>query len=102
MKNILEKILPTLIMTILGAVVGAFIQIHDNRIEINKIIADNVQMEAKHNKRLDNLEFSRERMPDNYVTRREFNIVISALDERLKKVDKNIEKLLDLKMKSEK
>ena len=41
-------------------------------------------------------------MPDYYVTRREFNVIIGALDEKMNKVDKNIEKLFDLQMEKNK
>lgn len=56
------------------------------------------KLEDLHNKRLDILEKQREKMDDYYVTRREFNIIIQSLDEKMNKVDKNIEKLLDLQM----
>lgn len=38
-------------------------------------------------------------MPDYYVTRREFNVIVGALDKKMNKVNKNMEKLLDLQMK---
>ena len=93
-----NKIIPGIITAMLIGMWGTFGQVRDNTAEIENLNKDIKSMEAKHTRRLDNLEHSRETMPDYYVTRREFNVIVGALDEKMNKVDKNVEKLLDLQM----
>ena len=99
MKDIFSKVIATIITAILLGMWGTFGQIRDNKATIESISKELKSMEAKHTRRLDNLEHSRETLPDYYVTRREFNVIVQALDEKMNKVDKNVEKLLDLQMK---
>lgn len=99
MREVISKVIPGIITAMLIGMWGTFGQVRDNAAEIESIGKELKSMEAKHTRRLDNLEHSRETMPDYYVTRREFNVIVSALDEKMNKVDKNVEKLLDLQMK---
>ena len=99
MKDIFSKVIATIITAMIFGMWGTFGQVRDNKATIESIGKELKSMEAKHTRRLDNLEHSRETMPDYYVTRREFNVIVSALDEKMNKVDKNVEKLLDLQMK---
>lgn len=101
MKDIFSKVIATIITAMLLGMWGTFGQIRDNKATIESISKELKSMEAKHTRRLDNLEHSRETLPDYYVTRREFNVIVQALDEKMNKVDKNVEKLLDLQMKKE-
>ena len=98
MKDIFSKVIATIITAMLLGMWGTFGQIRDNKATIESISKELKSMEAKHTRRLDNLEHSRETLPDYYVTRREFNVIVQALDEKMNKVDKNVEKLLDLQM----
>lgn len=98
MREMVNKIIPGIITAMLIGMWGTFGQVRDNTAEIENLNKDIKSMEAKHTRRLDNLEHSRETMPDYYVTRREFNVIVGALDEKMNKVDKNVEKLLDLQM----
>ena len=100
-REVISKVIPGIITAMLIGMWGTFGQVRDNAAEIESIGKELKSMEAKHTRRLDNLEHSRETMPDYYVTRREFNVIVSALDEKMNKVDKNVEKLLDLQMKKE-
>lgn len=103
MKEIIHKAMPGLFTALLVAVVTSWFsnshKLEENRGAIIKIEEDLKKMEKSHSRRLENLELSREAMPDYYVTRREFNVIIQALDEKMDKVDKNVEKLLDMQMK---
>lgn len=99
MKEIINKIIPNLLVAIIIGMIGTFWQVKENTNNINNILTEIGEMEQKHIERLSNLEKSRENMADYYVTRREFNVVIQSLNEKMNKVDKNIEKLLDLQMK---
>lgn len=74
-------------------------QLDENKAHIQQIVENIEKIEKSHNRRLENLEKSRDVMPDYYVTRREFNVVVSSLEDKMNKVDKNIEKLLDMQMK---
>lgn len=98
MREMVNKIIPGIITAMLIGMWGTFGQVRDNTAEIENLNKDIKSMEEKHTRRLDNLEHSRETMPDYYVTRREFNVIVGALDEKMNKVDKNVEKLLDLQM----
>lgn len=106
MKEFVNKLMlgliPTLIFTMIGSWFANARQLEENRSSIVKISEDLEKIEKSHTRRLENLEHSREQMPDYYVTRREFNVIIGALDEKMNKVDKNVEKLLDLQMNKEK
>ena len=106
MKEFVNKIIPALITALIVAVVTTWFtnakQLEENKSAIIKIAEDVEKIEKSHTRRLENLEHSRETMPDYYVTRREFNVIIGALDEKMNKVDKNVEKLLDLQMNKEK
>ena len=103
MREILNKVMPGLVTTLIVAVITAWFtnsrRLEENYNSIIKLSDDVEKIEKSHTRRLENLEHSREKMPDYYVTRREFNVIIGALDEKMNKVDKNIEKLLDLQMK---
>lgn len=99
MREMINKVIPGIITAMLLGMWGTFGQVRDNTAEIENINRELKSIEAKHTRRLDNLEHSRETMPDYYVTRREFNVIVQALDEKMNKVDKNVEKLLDLQMK---
>ena len=101
MREMINKVIPGIITAMLIGMWGTFGQVRDNTAEIENINRELKNIEAKHTRRLENLEHSRETMPDYYVTRREFNVIVSALDEKMNKVDKNVEKLLDLQMKKE-
>ena len=101
MREMINKVIPGIITAMLVGMWGTFGQVRDNTAEIENINRELKSIEAKHTRRLENLEHSRETMPDYYVTRREFNVIVSALDEKMNKVDKNVEKLLDLQMKKE-
>ena len=98
MKDIFSKVIATIITAMILGMYGTFGQVRDNKATIESINKELKSMEAKHTRRLDNLEHSRETLPDYYVTRREFNVIVQALDEKMNKVDKNVEKLLDLQM----
>lgn len=98
MREMVNKIIPGIITAMLIGMWGTFGQVRDNTAEIENLNKDIKSMEAKHTRRLDNLEHSRETMPDYYVTRREFNVIVGALDEKMDKVDRNVEKLLDMQM----
>lgn len=106
MKEFVNKIMPALITTLIVTTATTWFanarQLEENRSAIIKIAEDVEKIEKSHTRRLENLEHSRETMPDYYVTRREFNVIIGALDEKMNKVDKNVEKLLDLQMNKEK
>ena len=106
MKEFVNKIIPALITALIVAVVITWFtnarQLEENKSAIIKIAEDVNKIEKSHTRRLENLEHSKETMPDYYVTRREFNVIVSALDEKMNKVDKNVEKLLDLQMNKEK
>ena len=99
MREIVNKIIPGIITAMLIGMWGTFGQVRDNTSRLENINKDLKSMEAKHTRRLENLEASRETMPEYYVTRREFNVIIQALDEKMDKVDRNVEKLLDMQMK---
>lgn len=99
MREIVNKIIPGIITAMLIGMWGTFGQVRDNTSRLENINRDLKSMEAKHTRRLENLETSRETMPEYYVTRREFNVIIQALDEKMDKVDRNVEKLLDMQMK---
>lgn len=103
MKEIINKAMPGLFTALSIAVVTTWFtnskQLEGNKTAIMKLAEDVEKIEKAHTRRLENLEHSRETMPDYYVTRREFNVIIQSLDEKMNKVDKNIEKLLDLQMK---
>ena len=98
MKDIFSKVIATIITAMILGMYGTFGQVRDNKATIESINKELKSMEAKHTRRLDNLESSREAMPEYYVTRREFNVIIQALDEKMDKVDRNVEKLLDMQM----
>lgn len=98
MKDIFSKVIATIITAMILGMWGTFGQVRDNKATIENISKELKSMEAKHTRRLDNLEHSKETLPDYYVTRREFNVIVQALDEKMNKVDKNVEKLLDLQM----
>lgn len=106
MREFVNKIMPALITTLIVTTATTWFanarQLEENRSAIIKIAEDVEKIEKSHTRRLENLEHSRETMPDYYVTRREFNVIIGALDEKMNKVDKNVEKLLDLQMNKEK
>lgn len=102
MKEIINKIIPGLLTAMIIGIVGAFGQIRDNAAAIETISKEMETLEKKHVRRLENLELSREAMPEYYVTRREFNAIIQALDEKMDKVDRNVEKLIDMQMKKNK
>lgn len=105
LKEIFNKMIPGLVTTLILSVAGTWIanskRLEENHGAIVKLAEDIEKIEKSHTRRLENLEHSREAMPDYYVTRREFNVIVSALDEKMNKVDKNVEKLLDLQMKKE-
>ncbi len=106
MREFVNKIMPALITTLIVTTATTWFanarQLEENRSAIIKMSEDVEKIEKSHTRRLENLEHSRETMPDYYVTRREFNVIIGALDEKMNKVDKNVEKLLDLQMNKEK
>ena len=103
MREIINKVMPGLVSALIIAVITAWFtnskKLEENYNSIIKLSDDMEKIEKSHTRRLDMLEHSKETMPDYYVTRREFNVIIGALDEKMNKVDKNIEKLLDLQMK---
>ena len=99
MKDILNKIIPSLLLAMIAGMIGTLGQVRDNSSNITNIHKEIGEIKDKHAKRLSALELSKENMPDYYVTRREFNLVIQSLNEKMNKVDKNVEKLLDLQMK---
>lgn len=103
MREIINKVMPGLVSALIIAVITAWFtnsrRLEENYNSIIRLSDDIEKIEKSHTRRLENLEHSREKMPDYYVTRREFNVIIGALDEKMNKVDKNIEKLLDLQMK---
>lgn len=103
MREIINKVMPALVTTLIVTTATTWFansrQLEENKGSIIKIAEDLEKIEKSHTRRLDMLEHSKETMPDYYVTRREFNVIIGALDEKMNKVDKNIEKLLDLQMK---
>ena len=103
MREFINKIMPGLVSALIIAVITAWFtnsrRLEENYNSIIKLSDDMEKIEKSHTRRLENLEHSREKMPDYYVTRREFNVIVGALDEKMNKVDKNIEKLLDLQMK---
>ena len=105
LKEIFNKMIPGLVTTLILSVAGTWIanskRLEENHGAIVKLAEDIEKIEKSHTRRLENLEHSRETMPDYYVTRREFSVIVSALDEKMNKVDKNVEKLLDLQMKKE-
>ena len=101
-KEIFNKALPGLMTTLIATIITFWLsnikQLQENKTAITEFEKSLEKLEDLHNKRLDILEKQREKMDDYYVTRREFNIIIQSLDEKMNKVDKNIEKLLDLQM----
>lgn len=103
MKEIINKAMPGLFTALSIAVVTTWFtnskQLEGNKATIIKLAEDVEKIEKSHTRRLEILEQSRENMSDYYVTRREFNVVIQSLNEKMNKVDKNVEKLLDLQMK---
>lgn len=99
MREIANKVIPAVVTGLILGMIGTFGQIKDNTIELKRMNQELREIETKHTRRLENLEHSRETLPDYYVTRREFNLVIQTLDERMQKVDRNVEKLLDMQMK---
>ena len=103
MREIINKVMPGLVSALIIAVITAWFtnsrRLEENYNSIIRLSDDIEKIEKSHTRRLENLEHSREKMPDYYVTRREFNVIIGALDEKMNKVDKNIEKLMDLQMK---
>lgn len=99
MREIANKVIPAVVTGLILGMIGTFGQIKDNTIELKRMNQELKEIEAKHVRRLDALEHSKETLPDYYVTRREFNLVIQTLDERMQKVDRNVEKLLDMQMK---
>lgn len=106
MREIINKVMPGLVSALIIAVITAWFtnsrRLEENYNSIIKLSDDVEKIEKTHTRRLENLEYSKEKMPDYYVTRREFNVIIEALDEKMNKVDKNIEKLLDLQMNHQK
>ena len=52
--------------------------------------------------RINKLEYLKETLPDNYVLRREFNKIIDLQNDKIDRIDKNVEKLIDLQMDSRK
>lgn len=100
---IVNKVVPGLLVaTILGAF-GAWTssskQIEANKTTLETLTEDIQKIENNHTKRLERLETSRENMSNFYVTRAEFNVIVQAQNEKINKIDRNIEKLLDLQMK---
>ncbi len=102
MIEIINKAMPGLFSALLLAVVTTWFanakQLEENKSSIIKLAEDVEKIEKSHTRRLENLEYAREAMPDSYVTRREFNVIVQALDDKLNKVDKNVEKLLDMQI----
>ena len=98
MRELINKIVPGIITAMLVGMYGTLVQVRDNSARLENMAKELQSLEAKHTRRLDNLEHSKETLPDYYVTRREFNVIVQALDEKMNKVDKNVEKLLDLQM----
>lgn len=102
MKEIINKAMPGLFSALLLTVITTWFanarQLEENRASIIKLAEDMNKIEASHTRRLENLEYAREAMPDSYVTRREFNLIVQTLDDKLNKVDKNVEKLLDMQI----
>lgn len=102
MIKVINKAMPGLFTALTLSVVAAWFanakQLEENRASIVKLAEDVNKIEASHTRRLENLEYAREAMPDSYVTRREFNVIVQALDDKLNKVDKNVEKLLDMQI----
>ena len=102
-KQIVIGVMTALIIAIITTCISTLIssgkQVENNRSTIFTLTENIAKMDISHSRRLEILEQSRENMSDYYVTRREFNVVIQSLDEKMNKVDKNVEKLLDLQMK---
>lgn len=102
MIEIINKAMPGLFTALSIAVVTAWFtnarQLENNKAAIIKLAEDMDKIEASHTRRLESLEYAREVMPDSYVTRREFNLIVQTLDDKLNKVDKNVEKLLDMQI----
>ena len=48
--------------------------------------------------RINRLEHMKETLPDNYVLRREFNKIIDLQNDKMDRIDKNVERLIDLQM----
>lgn len=99
---VINKVVPgVLVATILGAF-GAWgsnsKQIEANKTSIQTLTEDIKKIENNHTKRLERLESSRENMSNFYVTRAEFNVIVQAQNEKINKIDRNIEKLLDIQM----
>ncbi len=102
-KQITIGVITALIIAIVTACVSTLVsngkQVENNKSAISVLTENLTKMDISHSRRLETLEQSRENMSDYYVTRREFNVVIQSLNEKMNKVDKNVEKLLDLQMK---
>ena len=97
-RLILDKVVPTLLAAAILGIVSSFVQIHDNKASIIKLAEETKAMEVIHVKRLERLETSRENMGNFFVTRAEFNVIVQAQNEKINKIDRNIEKLLDIQM----
>lgn len=99
MRELINKIVPGVITAMLVGMYGTLVQVRDNSTRLENMAKELQSLEAKHIRRLEALEHSKEAMPDYYVTRREFNVIVQALDEKMDKVDRNVEKLLDMQIK---
>ena len=99
MRELVNKIVPGIITAMLVGMYGTLVQVRDNSAKLENMAKELQSLEAKHIRRLEALEHSKEAMPDYYVTRREFNVIVQALDEKMDKVDRNVEKLLDMQIK---
>lgn len=99
MRELINKIVPGVITAMLVGMYGTLVQVRDNSARLENMAKELQSLEAKHIRRLEVLERSKETMPDYYVTRREFNVIVQTLDEKMDKVDRNVEKLLDMQIK---
>ena len=99
MRELINKVVPGIITAMLVGMYGTLAQVRDNSARLENMAKELQSLEAKHIRRLEALEHSKEAMPDYYVTRREFNVIVQALDEKMDKVDRNVEKLLDMQIK---
>lgn len=99
MREIVNKVIPGLLLTTIIGLFSSFMQIHDNKTAILNLAEEKQKMEEKHLRRIEKLEVSRENMGNFFVTRAEFNVIVQAQNEKINKIDRNIEKLLDLQMK---
>lgn len=103
MKVIMEKLIyPIIVTTILGGYAAwrsNDTQTKENAVQIKKIEENINKTEKVLGDRLTNLESFRGTMPDYYVTRREFNKILELQDEKLEKINSNVEKLIDLQLR---